>query len=47
MGGPKGVDGFLGGHPNLYDSHPSLLENIAGGVLGIKVHPTSFQPKEV
>ncbi|CAK9275333.1 unnamed protein product [Sphagnum jensenii] len=47
LGGPEGVDGFPGGHPNLNDGNPSLLENIPGGVLGVKVHPTSFQPKEI
>jgi hypothetical protein len=46
-GGLEGVDGLPGGHPNLNGGHPSLLENIAGGVLGVKVHPTSFRPKEV
>jgi hypothetical protein len=47
LGGLEGVDGFLGGHPNLNGGHPSLLENVLGGILGIKVHPTSFRPKEV
>ncbi len=41
------VDGFPGGHPNLNSGHPCLLENIVGGVLGIKMHLTSFGPKEV
>ncbi len=43
----EGIDGFLGCHPNLNSSNPSLLENIAEGVLHIKVHPTPFQPKEI
>jgi hypothetical protein len=43
----EGIDGFLGHHPNLNSSDPSLLENIGGGVLGIKVHPTPFRPKEI
>jgi len=28
-GGSKGVDGFQGGHPNLNNGHPSLLDNIS------------------
>ncbi len=47
MGVPEGIDGFAGGHPNLDYDHPTLLENIAGGVLRVKVHFTSFQPNEV
>jgi hypothetical protein len=47
LGGPEGVDGFLGGHPNLNNGHPSLPENVSGGILGVKVHLTSFQPKEI
>ncbi len=38
----EGVDGFLGRHPDINNSDPSLLENIARGVLRIKVHPTPF-----
>jgi hypothetical protein len=38
----EGIDGFLSRHPNLNNSDPSLLENIVGGVLRIKVHPTPF-----
>ncbi len=47
MGGLEGDDGFPGGHPNLNSGHPSLLENIARGVLSVKVHPIFFRPKEV
>jgi hypothetical protein len=43
----EGIDGLPGYHPNLHCSDPSLLENIAGGVLCIKVHPTPFRPKEI
>jgi len=45
--GSEGVDRFPSGHPNLNGGHPGLLEKIIGGVLGVKVHPTSFKPKEV
>jgi hypothetical protein len=41
------INGFLGCHPNFNSSDPSLLENIARGVLHIKVHPTPFRPKEI
>jgi len=45
------IDGFLSRHPNLNSSDLNLLENIAGGVLHIKlcikVHPTPFRPKEI
>jgi hypothetical protein len=34
-------------HPNLNNSDPSLLENIAGRVMCIKVHLTPFRPKEI
>jgi len=44
---PEGIDGFPSHHPNLNNSDPSLLENIVGGVLRIKVHPTPLQPKEI
>jgi hypothetical protein len=44
---PKGIDGFPGRHPNLNSSNPSLLENIGGGVLCIKVHPTPFRRKKI
>jgi hypothetical protein len=43
----EGIDGFPSRHPNLNSSDPSLLENIAEGVLRIQVHPTPFQPKEI
>jgi hypothetical protein len=43
----KGIDGFPGRHPNFNSSDPSLLENIMGGVLRIKMHPTPFRPKEI
>jgi hypothetical protein len=43
----EGINGFLSYHPNLNNSDPSLLENIAGGVLRIKVHPTPFRLKEI
>jgi hypothetical protein len=43
----EGIDGFLAHHPNFNNSDPSLLENIAGGVLRIKVHPTPIRPKEI
>jgi hypothetical protein len=43
----EGIDGFLGCHPNFNSSDPSLLENITGGLLCIRVHPTPFQPKEI
>jgi hypothetical protein len=43
----EGIDGFLSRHPNFNNIDPSLLENIAGGVLHIKVHPTAFRPKEI
>ncbi len=46
-GGYKGIDGFPGGHPNFNNGHLGLMENIARGVLRVKVHPTSFQPKEI
>ncbi len=40
--GSEGVDGFQCGHPNLNGGHLNLLENIAKGILNVKVHPTSF-----
>jgi hypothetical protein len=43
----EGINGFPGRHPNLNSDDPSLLKNIVGGVMHIKVHPTPFQPKEI
>jgi hypothetical protein len=45
--GFEGIDGFPSGHPNLNIGHPGLMENIVGGVMNVKMHPTSFRPKEV
>jgi len=42
----EGIDGFPGCHPNRNSSDLSLLENIVGGVLHIKVHLTPFRPNE-
>jgi hypothetical protein len=41
------IDGFPSHHPNLNSSDLNLLENITGGVLRIKVHPTPFWPNEI
>jgi hypothetical protein len=46
-GGLKGVDGLPSGHPNLNDSHPSLLKDFPRIILVIEVLSTSLQPKEV
>jgi hypothetical protein len=43
----EGINGFPGRHPNLNSGDPNLLENIVGGVMHIKVHPTPFRPKEI
>jgi hypothetical protein len=43
----EGIHGFPSCHPNFNNNDLSLLENIARGVLRIKVHPTPFQPKEI
>jgi hypothetical protein len=43
----EGINGFPGRHPNFNIGNPSLLENIVGAVMHIKVHPTPFQPKEI
>ncbi len=45
--GPEGVDGFPGDHPNLNSGHPRLLDNISRWVVIVKMHPTTFRPKEV
>ncbi len=45
--GAKGVDGLPSGHPNLNNSHPSLLKDFPKGILVIEVLPASLQPKEV
>ncbi len=42
----EGIDGFPGYHPNRNNSDLSLLENIVGRVLRIKVHLTPFRPNE-
>jgi hypothetical protein len=47
LGGPKGVDGFPNGHPNLSGSHPRLLKDFPRGILIIEMLSASFQPKEV
>jgi hypothetical protein len=47
LGGPKGVDGLLSGHPDFNRSHPSLLKDFSRGILVIEMLPASLQPKEV
>ncbi len=46
-GGPKGVDGFPSGHPNLNGSHLGLLKDFPRGILVIEMLLASLRPKEV
>ncbi len=36
-----------GGHADLDRGHPSLLKDLSRGIQIVKVHPTSFEPKEI
>jgi hypothetical protein len=47
LGGPEGVNGFPSGHLDLDGGHPSLLKNILGGVLVIKMLLASFELEKV
>jgi hypothetical protein len=46
-GGSKGINGLPSGHPNLNNSHPSLLKDFPRGILIIEMLPTTLRPKEV
>jgi hypothetical protein len=46
-GGPKGINGFPSGHPNLDGSHLGLLKDFLRGILIIEMLPASLRPKEV
>ncbi len=47
LGGPKGINGLLSGHPNFNDSHLGLLKDFCRGILVIEMLLTSLRPKEV
>jgi hypothetical protein len=46
-GGPEGVDGLPSGHPNLNDSHPSLLWDFPRGILVVEVLLPPLRPQKV
>ncbi len=45
--GPVGSNGFPGGHADLDDGHPSLVENFPEGILVVKVPSAPLRPETV